>query len=238
MKVLVNGGLNISELDGWWAEAFSPDVGWALGDDKEHTESGWDATEALQLYDLLEQKIIPEFYDRDMRGIPVSWIGKVRLSMATLTPRFSSNRMLREYVEKIYLPTAHRFSNRTLNQAALAKELYTWHTIIEQLWADVHFGNMVVKREHDAWNFETQVYLGKLDPSFVRVEIYAAPVTGIDAICKWMAQVEKLPGEPTGYWYKGSVLTTRRMEDFTLRIVPAHNEALVPVEDNHILWQR
>jgi len=98
MKVLVNGGLNCSELDGWWAEAYSPDVGWALGDGREHPEASWDAVEAAQLYVLLERHIIPEFYDRDPQGIPVQRVGRMRAAMAQLTPRFSSNRMLRDYV--------------------------------------------------------------------------------------------------------------------------------------------
>ena len=70
MKVLVNGGLNLSELDGWWAEAFSPEVGWAIGDGKEHGDDpGWDAVEAGQLYDVLEQQVIPKFYRRDENGM-------------------------------------------------------------------------------------------------------------------------------------------------------------------------
>ena len=88
MKVLVNGGLNLSELDGWWAEAYAPEVGWALGDGLEHGDDpAVDAAEAERLYDLLENEIIPEFYDRDADGIPRRWIARVRESMARLTPR-------------------------------------------------------------------------------------------------------------------------------------------------------
>src|SRR5579872_6454600 len=90
MKVLVNGGLNLSELDGWWAEAYSPDVGWAIGDGKEHGDDpAWDAIEANALYDLLEKQVIPQFYDRDANGLPKGWVAKVRESMARLTPRYS-----------------------------------------------------------------------------------------------------------------------------------------------------
>jgi len=80
MKVLVNGGLNLSELDGWWAEAYSPEVGWAIGDGQEHedNDAGWDAAEAEQLYPLLEEQIVPSFYDRDDTGIPQRWVGKMR----------------------------------------------------------------------------------------------------------------------------------------------------------------
>ena len=86
MKVLVNGGINLSELDGWWAEAYTPDVGWALGDGQEHGDDpAWDAAEADALYDLLERKVIPEFYTRDEHGIPVAWVARMRESMARLT---------------------------------------------------------------------------------------------------------------------------------------------------------
>jgi starch phosphorylase len=99
MKLLANGGLNLSELDGWWAEAYTPEVGWALGDGQTHNEPEWDAVEANELYRVLEEQIIPEFYQRDERGIPKKWVTRIRNSMATLAPEFSSNRMLRDYVE-------------------------------------------------------------------------------------------------------------------------------------------
>ena len=104
MKVLANGGLNCSELDGWWAEAYFEEVGWALGDQKSHAnEAEWDETEAEKLYTLLERAIIPLYYHRDESGIPTKWLQRVKKSMATLTPRFSANRMVREYVETYYL---------------------------------------------------------------------------------------------------------------------------------------
>ncbi|MEM7174630.1 MAG: alpha-glucan family phosphorylase [Chlamydiota bacterium] len=104
MKVVANGGLNLSELDGWWAEAYSPDVGWAIGDQKEHADSKkWDQLEARHLYTLLDEEVIPLYYERDEKMIPQKWLTKVKESMAKLTPRFSANRMVREYVETYYL---------------------------------------------------------------------------------------------------------------------------------------
>ncbi|HPY42646.1 MAG TPA: alpha-glucan family phosphorylase, partial [Thiolinea sp.] len=101
MKVLVNGGLNLSELDGWWAEAYTPELGWALGDGLEHANAvAWDEVEAEALYCLLEQEVIPEFYSRDNQGIPVKWIAKMRESMSKLTPRFSSSRAVIDYTEQ------------------------------------------------------------------------------------------------------------------------------------------
>jgi len=105
MKILANGGINLSELDGWWAEAYEPGVGWAIqkqqGDDQQS-----DAAEAEALYTKLEQEIIPLFYYRDSRGLPVGWISHVRESMARLTPQYSADRAVREYTEKYYLRAA------------------------------------------------------------------------------------------------------------------------------------
>jgi glycogen phosphorylase len=99
--------INLSELDGWWAEAYTPEVGWALGDGHEHDDDpAWDAAEAEALYDLLEREVIPEFYTRNGGGIPTAWVARMRKSMATLTPRFSADRAVREYTENHYLPAA------------------------------------------------------------------------------------------------------------------------------------
>src|SRR6185503_7258318 len=107
MKVLVNGGINLSELDGWWAEAYTPGGGWRRGDGLEHGDDpAWDAIEANALYDLLEGEVIPEFYTRNESGTPSAWIKRMRESMARLTPRFSTNRAVREYTEQHYLPAA------------------------------------------------------------------------------------------------------------------------------------
>lgn len=110
MKVLSNGGLNLSILDGWWAEAYRPEVGWAIGDGKEHGDDpAWDATEANALYEKLEREIIPMFYNKDQRGIPVEWVAHIRESLASLTPQFSANRSVREYTEKYYVPAAKSY---------------------------------------------------------------------------------------------------------------------------------
>jgi len=143
MKVLVNGGLNLSELDGWWAEAYTPEVGWALGDGKEHGDDpAWDAQEAEALYDLLEKQVIPEFYNRDQNGTPVRWIERMRKSMATLTPQFSANRTVREYTEQRYLPAAENYLKRAAkNGAGGVKIINTRHQVIDN-WDKIKFGEI------------------------------------------------------------------------------------------------
>src|SRR5262245_59796295 len=130
MKVLVNGGLNLSELDGWWAEAYAPDVGFAVGDGEEHGEDpAWDAADADALYRLLEDVIVPEFYRRDAEGVATAWASRMRSSMGELTPRFSANRTVREYTERYYLPAASRYAERALGRAGEA--LVRWQGLLD-----------------------------------------------------------------------------------------------------------
>src|SRR6266508_3549555 len=173
MKVLVNGGLNLSEFDGWWAEAYRPDVGWALGDGQEHAALDWDGREAEQLYELLEREVVPTFYARDAQGIPRAWVARIRASMAGLAPGFSSNRMMREYVEGCYLPAAAAFRRRSADDGRLARELHSWIRTLAEHWSRIRFGSVTATQEGDRWCFAAQVYLGAITPGMVRVELYA-----------------------------------------------------------------
>lgn len=238
MKVLVNGGLNLSELDGWWAEAYAPDVGWALGDGREHFETDYDAVEATRLYELLEQKIIPEFYARGSDGLPVAWLARIRNSMSRLTPQFSSNRMVREYVERLYLPSAAEVRRRMENGGKAAAELEAWHRALADAWRGVRFGDVRV-REKDARRYiEVQVYFGDLDPDHVRVELYADPkATQGRPTRVTMTRLEAISGALNGYLYVAECSSDRPPGDFTPRIVPYHPEANVPLEESFILWK-
>lgn len=237
MKVLVNGGLNLSELDGWWAEAYTPEVGWSLGDGKAHHEPDWNHIEAEQLYRLLEEEIVPMFYDRDTSGIPRAWVAKVRASMSTLAPQFSTNRMVSEYVEKLYIPATIAFQNRTARSGEIGKELHRWNESLSQYWHDVHLSNLSISEENNGWSFELQVYLGEIPPDSVQVQIYADPVESDTApVCLNMQQHTSIPGTLNGYVYKSSINTTRPYGDFTPRVVAYHPDALIPAENNLILW--
>ena len=143
MKVLVNGGLNLSEVDGWWAEAYQPDIGWAIGDGLEHHDDpGLDRIEAEELYTRLENEVIPEFYSRNESGIPTAWIARMRESMARLTPLFSANRTVREYVESHYLPAASAYRERSATCADFATGLLGWQRALATHWPYIHFGGV------------------------------------------------------------------------------------------------
>ncbi len=238
MKVLVNGGLNLSELDGWWAEAYTPEVGWALGDGKERGDDpAWDAVEAKALYALLEKEVIPEFYTRDQNGISAAWVARIRNSMARLTPRFSSNRAVREYTERYYLPAATAFRKRAADKGALGAHVVNWQRALEQHWSDLRFGEVKVSNGKGKHLFEVQVYFGGLDPRAVRVELYANGANGNEPVQQEMTRGRRLAGA-NGYVYAASVSAGRPASDFTARIRPWHAAASVPLEAAQILWQR
>ncbi|MBI3630218.1 MAG: alpha-glucan family phosphorylase [Candidatus Rokubacteria bacterium] len=238
MKVLVNGGLNLSELDGWWAEAYAPEVGWALGDGREHGDDpAWDAAEARALYALLEREVVPAFYTRDARGIPGGWVARMRESMARLTPRFSANRVVREYTERHYLPAAAGYRARAAEKGALGAGVLAWQRHLAAHWPEARFGAVAVQTRDDHHQFAVQLSLGGLDPEAVRVELYADPTDGGEPARHVMARDRKLAA-PNAYEYRGRVPASRPASDYTPRLVPHHPAALVPLEAPQILWPR
>jgi starch phosphorylase len=239
MKVLVNGGINLSELDGWWAEAYTPEVGWALGDGREHGDDpAWDAAEADALYDLLEREVIPEFYTRDEQGIPTAWVARMRESMARLTPRFSANRTVREYTEQHYLPAASAYRKRAGSKGAVGRQMVNWRQALEKKWAALRFGQVKVETKGRQHVYEVQIYLNDLDPKAVRVELYADGMNGGAPVRQAMKRVRQPAGASDGTVYSAAVSATRPPADYTARVIPHYDGAAIPLEDARILWQR
>ena len=239
MKVLVNGGINLSELDGWWAEACTPEVGWALGDGQEHgNDPAWDAAEAEALYDLLEQEVIPTFYTRDPNGIPTAWVARMRESMAQLTPLFSANRTVREYTEQHYLPAAAAYRARSADNGAIAAQMVDWLHDLQQQWASLRFGELNVETDGKQYLFEIQVYLDDLSPEKVRVELYAEGIGAGAPVRQEMKRVRQLLGAINGYVYRAEVPAKRPAKDYTVRLIPHRRGVAVPLEAAFILWQK
>ena len=142
MKILVNGGLNVSVLDGWWAEAYTPDVGWAIGDGRDDTGEEADARDTEDLYRVLETEVVPLFYERDPQGIPRRWLERVRISLARLAPQFSANRMVSEYNERLYRPAEAMLARRTADGGALAADLATWAERLRVHFSQVRWGRL------------------------------------------------------------------------------------------------
>jgi starch phosphorylase len=239
MKVLVNGGLNLSELDGWWAEAYAPTLGWALGDGGEHGEDpGVDAAEAGQLYDLLESQIIPEFYSRDENNLPKAWVSRVRESMASLTPVYSANRSVREYTERCYLPAAASYRSRAQNKAALGAQIRDWRRTLDHGWPTLRFGRVTIDTRGDRHYFDVEVDLGSLTRSSVSVELYADALNEVIPFRQEMDYHEDRGSDRGWLSYSTNVPAIRAADDYTARIIPKHPNAYVPLEAPLVLWQR
>jgi starch phosphorylase len=239
MKVLVNGGINLSELDGWWAEAYSAEVGWALGDGREHGDDPeWDAKEADALYALLEQEVIPQFYSRDPNGVPAAWVARMRHSMAQLTPQYSSARTVREYVEQQYVPAAKRYRARAAGSSAEAVKISAWQLALQRHWPDVSIGEPELKTAAGQHRFEIPVNLGVLDIEAVRVELYAEALDGGASERHRAVHVRELVDRAGSHIYSVAVSAARPASAYTVRVLPSFNGVSVPLEANQIAWQR
>lgn len=235
MKVLVNGGLNLSERDGWWAEAYAPEVGWQL-DGAGADDAAQDRNEAEALYRLLEDQVVPLFYQRNADGLAEGWVKKMRASMAQLAPRFSSNRMLREYVETAYSPAAAALARRSADGARLARELDAWASALRQGWHQIHFGNFQCRREGGSLHFSLHTYLGEIVADTVAVELYADAPAGGAPMLAAMRRGAAIGGASNGHVYEAELQTDRPPGHFTPRLVPFHEHAAVPLELGLVYW--
>ena len=237
MKVLVNGGINLSVLDGWWAEAYTPKVGWALGDMQVHGDDPvFDAADANSLYDLLEQNIVPEFYSRNKKGIPLQWIEKMRNSMATLTSTFSANRTVREYTEKLYLPAATEYLTRSARKGAAGKKIVDTKYLLQKNWNEIHFGELKIEKTANGYSFNVAIYFDKEIEDKISVEVFAQGINeGDPEIIKMDLQATSKNKQE--HIYHTEVNTTREANNYTVRIIPCYEGIAVPIENDLILWQ-
>jgi len=182
MKVAANAALNLSILDGWWAEGYRSDLGWSIGAGEEYQDSGYqDKVECDSLFDRLEQEIVPLFYDRSTDGIPRGWVEMMRNSLKSLAPVFNTNRMVREYAERFYLPLARHRSYLISDSMKPARSLAAWKGKVREAWPKVRIRDISVDRNGvvsvgTSIRVTADVELGPLGPSDVRVEVYHGPI--------------------------------------------------------------
>ncbi|MEO5561905.1 MAG: alpha-glucan family phosphorylase, partial [Chitinophagaceae bacterium] len=239
MKALVNGVINLSELDGWWDEAYEPGVGWALGDGKEHGDNPeWDAAEANQLYNLLENEVIPEFYTLNEKGIPLSWTAKMRRSMAELTPRFSTNRTIKEYTEQYYLPAADAYKKRSAANGEAGTQIINRKHALRENWEKINLGAVQIDKAEHGYTFHIPVFMQGFSQDEVKVELYANGINGSKPVRIKMEPVSPQNDGQEEYLYHANVDETRDVSNYTVRMIPNYEGISVPLEDNLILWQR
>jgi glycogen phosphorylase len=237
MKVLMNGGVNCSTLDGWWDEAYVDEVGWAIGDGTGGAAEQVDAHDASSLYATLEDKIVTEFYDRDAQGLPRRWLQRIRHSMGRLTPAFSGSRMMRDYVEQAYLPLAKAIRVRLKDDCAEAKAMNLWARTLHSRWGSLHIGQAMISGEEPAWRLMVPVYMGEVSPDSVRVELFADAEGELASEVVALHRENAIPGSANGYIYAGGVESARPIKDYTVRVVPYHQHAMLPAELPLIAWQ-
>ncbi len=183
MKVPVNGGINVSVLDGWWCEGFRGDNGWAIGHGEEYEDHDYqDELESLALYDLLETEIAPLFYGRGPEGLPRDWIAMMKTSMRTLIPIFNTNRMVEDYCERFYLPASLQWKMLAADEMAVARKLASWKQKVVTRWPAVDVLQVQAETVQEFKVGEhvpvsVVVRLGDLEPEDVAVEAVAGLVS-------------------------------------------------------------
>jgi starch phosphorylase len=186
MKAGANGSLNFSTLDGWWDEVWNDadptaaPIGWCIGTGKRYADfHAQDASDAESMYDTLEHKIVPCFYDRDAQGLPRAWLAAIRQSMASLAPTWSVHRMVRDYVESFYLPGSHRARSFAAQGGARARDLAAALERLRDGWPAIRVAvEDVTVAPGGAMRAEIVVDLGVLEPSDVTVQLWVAPNLG------------------------------------------------------------
>jgi glycogen phosphorylase len=247
MKVIYNGGLNCSILDGWWAEAYSPDVGWAIGAGEEYKEAQseqQDQIESQALYDTLENDLIPLFYERARDGLPRGWIGKVKASIKKLAPAFTTRRMVREYADFFYLPTYERIEAMTSPDLHKGIDYAAWRSNIGNVWRDVRVKSVNISQDNIKVGAETEVHavidLGQLKPSDVRVQLYYGKLDTDGTISEDAQAVDMtMRGQNGGseYHYVGNVrYHTSGDRGISVRVVPHHEFLPTPFQPGLITW--
>jgi glycogen phosphorylase len=248
MKVIYNGGLNFSILDGWWAEAYDPEVGWAIGNGEEYGEDEWehqDYIEAQALYNVLEQDIIPMFYDRGRDGLPRFWIQKVKQSMKKLAPYFNTRRMVQEYTDQYYVPCL-RLIHKMRENPQEAVKYANWRDKLDKVWNRISVKEVNVPQRQikvgNSIDIQAVVDLGELTPQDVRVELYYGPLNRRGEIGDMGGEhVEMQPMNGAAgagvHTFKAQVqYTSSGDRGISVRVVPNHELLSTPFQPRLITW--
>lgn len=251
MKVIYNGGLNFSILDGWWAEAyadFGSKVGWAIGNGEEYDEENWehqDRIEAQALLNVLETDLIPTFYNRGRDSLPREWIDKVKASMKHLAPIFNTRRMVQEYTEKYYMPLFDLTRKMKSPEDDTAKAYAEWRLGLSRAWNKIKVNSVTISEQEVkvSENIEVvaSVNLGDLKPESVRVELYYGRLDlrgQINDVTSESIEM-KANGKSDGsvYTFKAQVRCDSSGDrGISVRILPQHELLTTPFQPHLITW--
>lgn len=245
MKAAANGIPNISVLDGWWDEGYSPLVGWSLGgaagykDDAER-----DRVESDALYTILEKEVVPRFYDRDRNGVPREWVAMMKACLSSLAPRFSSNRMVCEYAERAYFPAHAAATALKDNDYAKTRELAAWKLRISDNWSTVRFttkraltAKSICVGDHIPLTVEAN--LGNLDVEDVELQVVYGPLDPYDNLSSPQAVTMAPQVQDDGWitYYIEVVCGESGRYGFAVRAIPKSHELLPSLPPEHLTWE-
>lgn len=245
MKVACNGGLNLSILDGWWCEGHKQDNGWAIGAGEEYHDLHYqDEVESRAIYDLLEQEIVPNFYQKGSDGLPRAWIKFMKRSMNSLTAAFNTNRMVQEYLEKCYIPSAERHVHLTAENLKRARQLAAWRKALGQNWAHVKIEAVEahgLDPMHVGGKLEVKarVQLGALSPEDVQVQLFHGLVDNLGEIPSPHTVLMSPNGrhETSAWTFQGTIACkSSGQHGFAVRILPRHTDLANSFEPGLVCW--
>ncbi len=245
MKVSCNGGLNLSVLDGWWVEAYALDNGWAIGAGEEYTDLTYqDDVEGRAIYDLLEEEIVPLFYTRTSDGLPRGWLKAMKRSMSTVCPVFNTNRMVQEYMEKCYGPSAERYDRLTRDGMQHAAALANWRRTVARSWGQIRVEGVEATGADPVHvggklTVKARVNLGSLSPSDVQVQLFHGPLDNQGDIPTPSTAAMSHNGAHDGStWVFTGTIPCRASghHGFAVRVLPRNDDLANPFEPGLLVW--
>ncbi|MBC8441266.1 MAG: alpha-glucan family phosphorylase [Deltaproteobacteria bacterium] len=235
MKASTNGGLNLSILDGWWCEGFKANRGWSIGNGDVYDDNEYqDEVESQALFNVLENEVIPKFYDKKRGNPPVKWIKMMKEAMKMAILDFSSDRMVREYSTRFYIPAARNFKLLTDESARKTKELALTQSRLTSLWNGIRLSKPEVTTGidfivGDTFRITLKVFLGELTPEEVEVQIYHGKIRSSDHLEGSRAEtmwLQETTAEGTHIYACTITCSDSGRFGYTARVIPKGDEVL------------
>ncbi len=245
MKACMNGAIHLSTYDGWWYEGYRSDIGWRIGQGELYQDDAYgDEVEANALYDILEKDVVPLFYDRGNNSVPHEWIALVKRSMASVGPRFCTNRMLREYDEQYYAPAIARYGRLQADGAQGARELAGWKRRVREAWPGVRIVDIASSAQNgvtvrDQAEFRARVQLGALSPEDVTVQVCLGRISPQGTLAAFEAidmHYEGTNADGEALYRVQACFPSSGLSGYTVRVLPSHPELATPHIPGLVLW--
>ena len=259
MKAAVNAALNMSTLDGWWCEGYTPDGGWVIGAGEEYEDAGYqDVVESQAIYNMLENEVVPLFYTRSADNIPRAWIRRVKNSIRWIAPRFSTNRMIAEYTRWFYNPAAAKWRFLTAEDMSRARALSMWKSNMKMAWPEFAIKDVQVNVNNGQKNVpldpkQPQIKVGSelsvralvrladISPNDVSVELYHGSVDAwgnIKGGSSVRMDYEQTSGQDGDHWFAATMpCTNTGHQGVAVRVLPRNDDFVNPYETGLILWE-